>query len=123
MVIQLAAEREIVARLFTGLMRNIQRAYLPDMTLVGAAELAMVAITVFLTEQNGRIASVSAIARTTGLSRPTIRRRLAVLRRRGYVARRGRGYVMGEAFNLPTIRRVLRRYMRLITDAHRKLDK
>lgn len=122
MAIHLAAEREIVARMFLELLRNLHRSYLPDTTLAAAADLALVAIAVFLSERNGRVASVSAIARATGLSRPTIRRRLGDLGRRGYVVRSGRGYVMGAAFDLPTIRRVLRRHVRLIVEAARKLD-
>jgi DNA-binding transcriptional ArsR family regulator len=120
--IELATERAIVARLVLELFRNVQRHYFPEAEFLDAVELALVGVYVFLAQQERRPCNVTHLSRKTGLSRATVRRRLAHLVDSGYVESRSRRYLMGSRFATPPGgRRTVQTHIAAINSAARKL--
>ena len=119
--IELATERAIVARLVLDLLRNVQRHYFREAEFLDAVELAMVGVYVFLTPAR-RPCNVTYLSRKTGLSRATVRRRLAHLIELGYVESSSRRYLMGRGFAVPPGgRRTVQTHIAAINSAARKL--
>jgi hypothetical protein len=99
--IELATERTIVARLVLELLHNVKKHYFPRAEFLDAVELALVGVYVFLAQEDRRPCNVTFLSRKTGLSRATVRRRLAHLIELGYVEGGPRSYVMGPRFATP----------------------
>ena len=120
--IELATERAIVARLVLELLRNVQRHYFREAEFLDAVELALVGVYVFLAQQDRRPCNVTYLSRKTGLSRATVRRRLAHLVELGYVESSSRRYLMGRGFAMPPGgRRIVQTHIAAINSAARKL--
>lgn len=121
--VELATERAIVAGLVIKLLRNVQKQYFPKQKFLDATELALVGAYVFLAQQEShRPCNATDLKRKTGLSRATVRRRLAHLIELGYVARGPRNYVMGPRFATPPGgRRTVHYHIAAISSAARKL--
>jgi hypothetical protein len=120
--IELATERAIVAQLVLELLRNVQRYYFREAEFFDAVELALVAVYVFLAQHDRRPCNVTYLSRKTGLSRATVRRRVAHLVELGYVESRPRCYLMGAGFAMPPGgRRIVQTHIAAINSAARKL--
>jgi DNA-binding transcriptional ArsR family regulator len=120
--IELATERAIVARLVLELLRNVQRHYFRDAEFFDAVELVLVGVYVFLAQQDRRPCNVTHLSRKTGLSRATVRRRLAHLVDLEYVESRSRRYMMGPGFATPPGgRRTVQTHIAAVRSAARKL--
>ena len=122
--IELATECAILARLVLELLRNVQRHYFGRAEFFEAVELALVGVYVFLAQQDRRPCNVTQLSRKTGLSRATVRRRLARLVDLGYVESRSRRYLMGPRFSTPPGgRRTVQTHIAAINSAAQKLAK
>jgi DNA-binding transcriptional ArsR family regulator len=120
--IELATERAILTRLVLELLRNVQRHYFPETEFFEAVELTLVGVYVFLAQQDRRPCNVTHLSRRTGLSRATVRRRLANLIDLGYVEVRSRRYLMGPRFATPPGgRRTVQTHIAAVNSAARKL--
>ena len=121
--IELATERAIVAELVIRLLRTVQKQYFPKQEFLDATELALVGAHVFLAQQERRrLCNVTDLKNKTGLSRATVRRRLAHLIELGYVESGPRSYVMGPRFATPPGgHRTVHNHIAAISSAARKL--
>ena len=122
--IELATERAIVARLVLELLRNVQRHYFREAQFLDAVELALVGVYVFLAQQDRHPCNVTYLSRKTGLSRATVRRRVAHLVELEVVESSSRRYLMGRGFAVPPGgHRIVQTHIAAINSAARKLAK
>ena len=84
----------------------------------------MVPVYVFLAQQDRHPCNVTYLNRKTGLSRATVRRRIAHLVELGYVESSSRRYLMGRGFAVPPGgHRIVQTHIAAINSAARKLAK
>jgi DNA-binding MarR family transcriptional regulator len=123
--IELATERAIVARLVLELLRSVQRHYFRETEFLDAVELALVGVYVFLAQEDRHPCNVTYLSRKTGLSRATVRRRVAHLVELGYVESSSTRYLMGRGFAVlpPGGRRMVQTHIAAINSAARILAK
>jgi DNA-binding IclR family transcriptional regulator len=120
--IELAEERLVIIKLFLELERSVQESYFPNMLLADALELINVGLLIYEAQQGGRLPTVSDLSKKLGLSRASIRRRLAQLVALGYVERQMNRYMMGPAFGVPPGgRATVQRHIAMVHAAARKL--
>lgn len=131
--VEYAAERAILVRLVVELLGSVRTNYFNDMDLSSAIEATILGNYVFLAQHNGGGCTVSDLARITGLSRASVRRRLAPLvRARYFELQTGRKisrtapakYVIGPMLAKPPGgHRMLLRRIALVQDAAAQLAK
>jgi response regulator of citrate/malate metabolism len=95
-------ERVEIVRMVVELNRISQAAHLPERkSLSEAAELLLIGAHTLLAQASGHPATISSLARATGIARKTVERRVQDCVSHDRLERAGRHVFMGAAFNKP----------------------
>lgn len=122
--IEYAAERAILVRLVVELLGSVRSNYFDEMDLISAVEATILGNYVFLAQHDGGACTVSDLARITGLSRASVRRRLTPLVDAHYFERENGRYLIGPMLAQPPDgHRMLQRRIALVRDAAAQLAK
>jgi len=111
-----------LAQMNLALQRHTHAALFPRTMTIGDTMLLRAMLNhIYLWQLEGRLATVSRLARATGASRATCGRKLAQLIEHGYVQRVGRTYVTVAAMEPEQQRCVLERLAAIVRDTAQKL--
>jgi predicted transcriptional regulator len=116
-------ERTAMADLCIRLVQSIGRDYFPGARTCDAFEMLVILNAMFEMHTAGRFATASALARSTGISRSTVQRRIGKLTKLGAIERNGTRFLLSVSYlNKPGILEGFKRRVDVVKDAPKKLD-
>lgn len=126
--IKMVEARAILTRLTLDSLRSAHTIYFKHLPFMEALEVTVVGIAIFEAQRTNQCATVSYLARVTGLSRASVRRRLKTLLSQRFVEfiaeRNGGHYEMGPRWaNPPGGMRMIKKRIALVHAASRALAK
>jgi predicted transcriptional regulator len=116
-------ERTAMADLCIRLVQSVGRDYFPGASTCDAFEMLLILHAMFEIHTAGRFATASALARSTGISRSTIQRRMSQLTKLGAIERNGTRFLLSVSYlNKPAILEGFKRRVDIVKGAPKKLD-
>jgi hypothetical protein len=116
-------ERTAMADLCIRLVQSVGRDYFPGARTCDAFEMLLILHAMFEIHTAGRLATASALARSTGISRPTVQRRMRELTKLGAIERNGTRFLLSVSYlNKPAILEGFKRRVDIVKGAPKKLD-
>jgi hypothetical protein len=116
-------ERTAMADLCIRLVQSIGRDYFPGARTCDAFEMMVILNAMFEIHTTGRFATVSALARSTGISLSTVQRRVGELTKLGAIERNGTRFLLSVSYlNKPGILQGFKRRVEVVKGAPKKLD-
>jgi hypothetical protein len=116
-------ERTAMADLCIRLVQSVGRDYFPGARTCDAFEMLLILHAMFEIHTAGRLATASVLARSTGISRPTVQRRMRELTKLGAIERNGTRFLLSVSYlNKPAILEGFKRRVDIVKGAPKKLD-
>lgn len=120
----LLKQRHMMAETFIHVMEGCRDDYFPGETLENVISFVLIIEKMTDINEVGREATASALSRSIGISRATIRRKLVMLARLGLIERRRSRYVISpEGLNHPLMLQGYRERLTLLANATKKMVK
>lgn len=118
----LGPQRNAMAELCIRLVESIRNDYFPGVKTCEAFELIMIVHRMFDMHAVGRAASASALARSTGIPRSTVQRRMSQLKQMGAVEPQGPRFLLSVSYmNKPNILEGFKRRVNMLEHTPEKL--
>jgi hypothetical protein len=116
-------ERAAMADLCIRLVQSIGRDYFPGAKTCDAFEMLVILNAMFEIHTAGRFATATALARSTGISRSKLQRRMGELAKLGAIERNGTRFLLSVSYlNKPGILEGFKRRVDIVRGAPKKLD-
>jgi hypothetical protein len=120
--IQYGDERCTMADLVLKVVNSFRDDWFPDQNTWESLQFAMIMLSMYQIHLVGRAPSASDVARSTGMPRPTVQRKLAKLKKIGYVNQYGSRFELSiDGLNQPRLLDGFRKRLGIVKGALQKM--